>query len=116
MKSILAWCCNIIIRNCFCTLFTTAIPDFNEIFFIICTIKSNNLYCLYATAAIIGFENITVNVTEGSPFATLFVAVLGTTRLEGEVTINFSTADITAANAARGDDNLYSLCSELLIL
>ena len=68
------------------------------------------------TAAIIGFENVTVNVSEGSLFATLFVAVLGTTRLGGEVTISFSTADITAANAARGDGNLISLCVELLIL
>ena len=55
------------------------------------------------TAAIIGFENITVNVSEGSPFTTLFVAVLGTTRLVGEVTVSFSTADIIAANGARGD-------------
>ena len=67
------------------------------------------------TAAVIGFENTTVNV-ERSQFATLFVAVLGTTRLGREVTVNFSTADITAANAARGDGNLISMCVELLIL
>ena len=30
--------------------------------------------------------------------------------------VSFSTADITAANAARGDDNLISLCVELLML
>ena len=58
------------------------------------------------TAARIGFENITVSVSEGSGFATLFVAVFGTTRLGGEVTVSFSTADITAGNAARGKDNL----------
>ena len=79
-------------------------------------ITSINLYYLMPTAAIIDFENITVNVNEGSPFATLFVTVLGVTRLGGEVTISFSTADITAPNPARGDSNLISLCSELLVL
>ena len=63
------------------------------------------------TAAIIGFENITVNVNEGSLFVTLFVTVLGDTRLGREVTVSFSTADITAVDAARGDDNLISLFS-----
>ena len=66
------------------------------------------------TAAIIGFENITVSVSEESPFATLFVSVLGTTRLGGEVTVRFFTDDITAANAARGEGNLISLCSDVL--
>ena len=61
------------------------------------------------TAAIIGFGNTTVNVDERSQFATLFVAVLGSTRLGGEVTVSLSTADITAANAAKGDGNLISL-------
>ena len=62
------------------------------------------------TAARVGFEDISVNVSEGSPFATLFVAVLGTTRLGGEVTVRFSTADIISADAARGDSNLLSHC------
>ena len=60
------------------------------------------------TAARIGFEDIFVNVSEGSRFATLFVAVLGTTRLGREVTIRFSTTDITVPNAARGDNKLIS--------
>ena len=62
------------------------------------------------TAARIGFEDIFVNVSEESQFATLFVAVLGTTSLGGEVTVHFSTADIASANAARGDGNLHSHC------
>ena len=64
------------------------------------------------TAARIGFENTTVSVSEGSGFATLLVAVLGTTRLGREVTVSFSTADLSA----RGNGNLISLCVELLIL
>ena len=60
------------------------------------------------TVARVGFESNSVNVNEGSQFATLFVAVLGTTSLGGEVTLRFSTADITAANAARGDDKSIS--------
>ena len=64
------------------------------------------------TAARIGFENTTVSVSEGSGFATLFVAVLGTTRLGGEVTVMFSTSDFTA----RGNGNLISSCVALSIL
>ena len=64
------------------------------------------------TAARIGFETTIVSVSEGSQFATLFVAVLGTTRLGGEVTVMFSTADLTAG----GNGNLISLCVELSIL
>ena len=64
------------------------------------------------TAARIDFENITVSVSEGSQFATLFVAILGTTRLGGEVDVMFFTANITA----RGNGNLISLCVEQSIL
>ena len=46
--------------------------------------------------AIIGFENVTISVSEGSMFAELPVAVLGATTLGGEVTVNFSTINLTA--------------------
>ena len=44
----------------------------------------------------IGFENITFSVVGGAGFAELPVAVLGTTTLGGEVTVRFSTSDLTA--------------------
>ena len=44
----------------------------------------------------IGFENITISVSEGAMFAEIPVAVLRTTTLGGEVTVNFSTIDLTA--------------------
>ena len=46
--------------------------------------------------AIIGFENLTISVSEGAMFAEIPAAVLGATTLGGEVTVNFSTLDLTA--------------------
>ena len=71
---------------------------------------------LSLSAPKIGFENITVIVSEGSGVATLYVVDLGTVRLGGEVTIYFYTADITAANAATGNGNTVSLCNAILSL
>ena len=56
---------------------------------------SASLIYLHAVA-IIGFENVTISVSEGAMFAELPVAVLGATTLGGEVTVNFSTIDLTA--------------------
>ena len=53
------------------------------------------MICLHAVA-IIRFENVTLSVSEGSMFAETPVAVLGATTLGGEVTVNFSTIDLTA--------------------
>ena len=44
----------------------------------------------------IGFGNITFSVREGAGFAELPVTVLGTATLGGEVTVRFSTSDISA--------------------
>ena len=44
----------------------------------------------------IGFENISISVSEGAMFAEIPVAVLGATTLGGEITVNFSTIDLTA--------------------
>ena len=64
--------------------------------------------CTYAATAVtvllcypvarIGFENIIFSVEEGSGagFAEIPVAVLGTTTLGGEVTVRFSTSDLSA--------------------
>ena len=46
--------------------------------------------------AVIGFENISISVSEGAMCAEIPVAVLGTTTLGGEVTVNVSTIDQTA--------------------
>ena len=54
-----------------------------------------SLYSLISVARI-GFETITFSVQEGAGFAELHVAVLGTTTLGGEVTVRFSTNDLTA--------------------
>ena len=53
------------------------------------------LIYLHAVATI-GFENVTISVSEGAMFAEIPVAVLGATTLGGEVTVNFSTLDLTA--------------------
>ena len=49
---------------------------------------------------VIGFENIIFSVEEGSGsgagFAEIPVAVLGTITLGGEVTVRFSTSDLSA--------------------
>ena len=44
----------------------------------------------------IGFESIAFSVGEAAGFAELPVAVLDTTTLGGEVTIRFSTSDLSA--------------------
>ena len=48
------------------------------------------------SVARIGFENITFSIEEGAGFAELPVAVLGSTTLGREVTVLFSTSDLTA--------------------
>ena len=50
---------------------------------------------MYAVARI-GIENITLSVHEGAEFANLTVAVLDTTVLGREVTVRFSTTDLSA--------------------
>ena len=55
------------------------------------------------TAARIGFLNTTLLVNEISGFATLYVAILGSTTLGREVAIRFSTAD----SSATGNDSHY---------
>ena len=54
------------------------------------------LIVLVHTVARIGFLNTTINVNETSGYANLSVAVLGSTKLGREVTIHFSTADMSA--------------------
>ena len=53
-------------------------------------------YYFAFSVARIGFETITFSVQEGAGFAELPVAVLGTTTLGGEVTVRFTTSDLTA--------------------
>ena len=53
-------------------------------------------YYFHIPVVRIGFENITFSVVEGAEFAELPVAVLGTTTLGGEVTVLFSTSDLSA--------------------
>ena len=50
---------------------------------------------LHTTGAIIGFENISVSVHEGTGVAMIYVAVLNGT-LGRDVTVLFSTADLSA--------------------
>ena len=57
----------------------------------------------------IGFENITFTYGEAAGFAELLVTVLGTTTLGREVTVHFSTADLTAI----GQWNAYVSCDML---
>ena len=52
--------------------------------------------CYLHAVAIIGFESVTFSVSEGAMFAEIPVAVLGITTLGREVTVNFSTIDLTA--------------------
>ena len=52
-------------------------------------------FYLHATGALIGFENISVSVQEGTGVVVLYVAVLNGT-LGRDVTVRFSTADLSA--------------------
>ena len=63
--------------------------------FILCVEVLSTKYILFATGAIIGFENIAVSVQEGTGVIVVYVAVLNGT-LGRDVTVRFSTADLSA--------------------